>query len=695
MQPNLRAYAGRRSSRGGISAHAHPLMPRMDTVPPRPHSPTHGGASTERSRCVLIGDQTGDNRLAVAVAAQLVRRGAAAVIVAGRDQGDARAIREAVIRNLGDDDPQRAEIQAKARRSPALVAVTPFAGVGRLERLFASESVALHSAHCLLALAQDAEQNLRVAVVARRVAAHVSVVLRSFDPEFAHELERERAERGRYVERAYSVAHLSAPSFVGAVLLGRARDHLVTMRVEKEYVSVWQVKVPGDEAEDPIPPPRRRRSAGLLGRSPEDVLRQEGCQVLARRDEHGMWKRAGVACPTTPLQAGETILLGGPQREVLDLARSRPRPRLRYARPPRRRRPATTTTNRGYSRRSGVKAWAHGGLRAIARWRERLASASLSTQLLVVLATLVTASVLISPAHRPGELLYQWASTALGNPRGNPDGAGEVVAAVGLLAGGIALGLATSIMSAALIQRRMIEGMRRRARRLRGHVIIVGLDDVGARVAALLNELGVRAAVVEPDTQRDFAALAADRRFQEVADHAPILTGELGEMLVHARVDRAAALIACTEDSLVNVQACMRAKRDNGVGLRMIARVFDDEDASHAARAFGIDSPIAAVEEAAPAFADAALEDGTRTIHVDCTGSPEGALELRSVVWHGERAVDAREIKAWHDRGIRILALVRGGALRALSAMPAPLRQGDRAVLAGPEDALALATRAP
>ena len=76
----------------------------MSTIQPRP-------------RCVLIGDSTGDNRLSVAVAAQLVERGAAAVLVAGRDQGDARAIREAVLRNAGRDHPNRVEIQATARRS--------------------------------------------------------------------------------------------------------------------------------------------------------------------------------------------------------------------------------------------------------------------------------------------------------------------------------------------------------------------------------------------------------------------------------------------------------------------------------------------------------------------------------------------------------------------------------------------------
>ena len=136
----------------------------------------------------------------------------------------------------------------------------------------------------------------------------------------------------------------------------------------------------------------------------------------------------------------------------------------------------------------------------------------------------------------------------------------------------------------------------------------------------------------------------------------------------------------------------MRAKRYHGAGLRMIARVFDDEDARDAAATFDIDNPIAAVEEAAPAFADAALAEGTRTIHVNSTESADGALELRSVVWQGDRGVDAAEISDWHARGVRILALLRGGVLSALPVVPTPLAYGDLAVLAGPGEALAQVT---
>ena len=303
----------------------------------------------------------------------------------------------------GATTPIRAEIQATARRSPAVVVVVPLTGVGELERLLEREPVALHSAHCLLALAHDAEQNLRVAVVARRVAGEVPVVLRSFDPEFADELERERPDKGRYVERAYSVAHLSAPSFVAAVLFGRARDHVLTMRVGTEYVSVWEVEVP--DAGDQRPGSRRRRATGLLGRSPDDILRHDGCQVLARLDEDGAWKRAGVACPTTPLRAGEKILLGGPLGDVLDLARSRPGRRLRRAAPA----PHAAGAGAGQPQRAarlprpGVHRRRACG--RITRWGERLASASMSTQLLVGLGLLVDArlggDLARAPPRRP------------------------------------------------------------------------------------------------------------------------------------------------------------------------------------------------------------------------------------------------------------------------------------------------------
>jgi Trk K+ transport system NAD-binding subunit len=633
---------------------------------------------TTRRRCILIGDLTGDNRLVMAVATRLIEGHAAVVVAAGADDVDARRIRDAAIENIGDP-----EVRATARREPTLVVVTPLARIGELQAMLSDEPVAVQPSDCLLALAQDAEQNLRIAVVARRVAPDVRVVMRSFDPNFANQIEC--AEGAAYVERAYSVAHLSAPSFVAAVLLDDPRAHQVTMRVGVEYVSVCRVDLP-EEA------PGRRfaglgpvRPRGLLGRTPNDIVREEGCQVLARRPKNGDWKCASLAAADRPLGIGEQVLVGGPMTDVLDLAhggtagRRRRQARQRLARSdearPRR------SPRSAHRVRTQQASW------MVSRWRARVTSASTSTLILLTLAVIIAlGSWALSPWQSPADMLYKSASTALGNPTPSTHSGllSDIGGAFGLLAGGIALGLLTSIMSAWLIQQRIAEGMRRRARHLRHHVVIVGLDDVGAQVAALLRSLGVPSAVVVPEADDDVASPAPKRRLQEVADHAPVLTGELLEALHHARIDHACALIACSEDNLVNVQACMRAKRsDHPGGIRMIARIFNDEDARDAARTFRIDHHLAAVEEAAPAFADAALAQGARTI-------PEGngTLGLSSVVWQGEREVDLVEIETWHENGIRILARLRKQHLQALSVAPRALARGELAVLAGPADAL-------
>lgn len=185
----------------------------------------------------------------------------------------------------------------------------------------------------------------------------------------------------------------------------------------------------------------------------------------------------------------------------------------------------------------------------------------------------------------------------------------------------------------------------------------------------------------------------ASPAFVEVAEHSPVLVGELREILARARLDRADALIALSKDNLVNVEACIRAKRQRGVtGLRTVARIFDDVNAREAAENLGVDDPIAAVREVAPEFADAALEDlPMRTIHLS-SGEPSsrddadagGQLPLAVVKWPGRRGVSREELARWHREGIRVLRHRRRSSPRA----PVTLEPGDVAVLAGPRSAL-------
>ena len=135
----------------------------------------------------------------------------------------------------------------------------------------------------------------------------------------------------------------------------------------------------------------------------------------------------------------------------------------------------------------------------------------------------------------------------------------------------------------------------------------------------------------------------------------------------------------------------MRAKRYNGAGLRMIARVFDDDDARDAAARSTSTTRSRRSRRRRPR-SRTRLAEGTRTIHVNSTGSADGRSSCAVCVWQGDRGVDAAEIADWHacgSPGPRAPAARRPGALPVV---PAPLACGDLAVLAGPGEALARAT---
>jgi Trk K+ transport system NAD-binding subunit len=682
----------------------------------RPSSPEVQALPHIAPRCVLLGDETGDSRLAVAVASELIERGATVVIVAGRNDADRGRLASAVERNL---ELERCRFKTPREAAEVIrerLEVTPLAGERDLETALREKPASLADARCLLALSEDREQNLRVALIGHRVSAEVPVVLRAFDPDLAEEFESERTNERLNVRRAYSVAHLSAPSFAAGALLGKGSRHMLTMRAGLEYASVCRLRVASAGDRDPRPRSRYCKSRGVLDRTPEQIAQEDGCQILAWRRGDGGWCSADSVPDARALEPGDEVVVGGPLNAVLELARGRPATRRD------RRRAAAEdghgqdgVTERG---RYGLPVWSGLASRPgsptlrlrrliadLARWSRvsRTISHTTTARLLVVMGVMVTlASIAVTPGHRPSDLLYQWASTALGNPTdvsvgGVPE---KIMAALGLLAGGVALGLGTSLMSTALIQRRMMEGMRRRARRLKHHVIIVGLGDLGARVAARLRDVGIPCAVVEPCAGGGALQLSANPAFEAVAEHSPVLIGELGETLERARVDRADALIACSNNNLVNIEACMRAKRRHDrKSIRTIARIFDDVDARQAAEELGVDKQIAAVKEVAPAFADAALEDlPTRTIELareELSGGAahsengKGPVRLAAVKWPGTRRVSGDELTAWHEDGIRVLGLWRNGERRSRHVRPDAVKLGDVAVLAGPRAAIA------
>jgi Trk K+ transport system NAD-binding subunit len=472
----------------------------------------------------------------------------------------------------------------------------------------------------VLALSDSAEHNLLAAIEVAAADGDVAVVMRAFDPTLADEIERAGGARPLNVRRAYSMANLAAPAFVAAALLRKDEESLATVRVGDEYASVCRVRVRDARG--------RSRRPELGGLTPSELFARHRCQVLAR---HGRGSDAAADAAFAP---GEELVLGGRLLDVLELARDCgpvgrvPSRRPRLARPTRRRTLRTAPA------------------------RARSMASQLSTRVLTVLIFLVTLTAVLAPVRGMAAHFHTWALVALGNDpvqgTHSPTAGEATLAGLGVLAGGVALGLGISLLSAFFTDRRMTEAAYRQAERLRRHVIVVGLTDLGLRVARLLRELDVELVVLEPSER---PGMETSARRLRLLDGAPVLSGALADTLPLARADRAHAVIACDDSDLVNVEACLRAKRAGGPAVRTIARIFEDAAREDIHVPLGVDVQLGAAQIAAEAFVDAARHpEAVRTF------GPEEA-PMTALRWPDGQPFGSRQMRAWHEHGVRLLAV--------------------------------------
>jgi Trk K+ transport system NAD-binding subunit len=273
----------------------------------------------------------------------------------------------------------------------------------------------------------------------------------------------------------------------------------------------------------------------------------------------------------------------------------------------------------------------------------------------------------------PVDALYFAVTTALGNSTLDDSQAWLKVFGVGtMVAGGALLGVVFSYLASVATTSRLEERMGRRAKRLSGHVVVAGLGTVGYRVERLLFELGVPVAVIDR---------APDPRFVDaVGERVPVLSGDVrvSENLQRAGVQDAFCLVACTDDDLTNVAACMEARRINP-DIRTVARIFDERLAARVAGAFGIDAAVSATQVAAGAFVGAATDE--RALRSFPIGDRE-FLALRYVL-PGDMQHD--RIVRWRQDGVRILAFQPpDGVVQPPSALTGGLPAGSAAIVAGP-----------
>ena len=185
-----------------------------------------------------------------------------------------------------------------------------------------------------------------------------------------------------------------------------------------------------------------------------------------------------------------------------------------------------------------------------------------------------------------------------------------------------------------------------------GHVIICGMGKVGFRVALELIKLN-----------RDVVAIEAnpEGRFLEKtrALGIPVILADArrSENLFKAGVDRADAVIPCTENELTNLDIALDVREINP-NAKIVLRMFDPELALRVEKGFGIHTAFSVSALAAPTFAAASLR-----------------IDVRSSFYVGDQLLNISEItiqpgatfEGWsiekleHNLDLSVVSYIEGG----------------------------------
>jgi Trk K+ transport system NAD-binding subunit len=237
--------------------------------------------------------------------------------------------------------------------------------------------------------------------------------------------------------------------------------------------------------------------------------------------------------------------------------------------------------------------------RVAASFNRKLGIATLGLLALLGLGTVLFASV---GGFSWGEALYLTLLDAAGaaQPDSTLNTVDKITQTMVTIVGISIIPVVTATVVDAVVNSRLSSALGR-PKPIAGHVVVVGLGNVGTRVVGLLHDLGVPVVCVESDESARGVALA--RRIG-----VPIVFGDASreDILRAAYLGTSRALVAVTNNDVTNLEAALhgRALRED---LRVVLRLLDSDLAERVQRNFGITISRSVSYLAAPEFAAAML----------------------------------------------------------------------------------------
>ena len=251
--------------------------------------------------------------------------------------------------------------------------------------------------------------------------------------------------------------------------------------------------------------------------------------------------------------------------------------------------------------------------------------------------------------------------------------------AVGLMFGGVIVtAILVAFLADLLLSRRFVQtaGLRR-ARRMRDHVVVVGLGSVGIRVVSDLTAAGYDVLVIEQDENNRFLATAAEL-------DVPVIFGDptMRQTLESARVDHARGVAVVTQSDMQNIETGIVLLEILGSETKvpLVLRVQGRALGTAVNQRFGFENVRSIVDLAAPWFIGAAM--GLQVLGTFWVGQRSfmvgGMLVAVGSELDGLRMVDL-------STQTRVIAITRPeGPISLRPRRDARLKAGDTVYLIGP-----------
>ena len=140
-----------------------------------------------------------------------------------------------------------------------------------------------------------------------------------------------------------------------------------------------------------------------------------------------------------------------------------------------------------------------------------------------------------------------------------------------------------------------------------GHVIICGMGKVGYRVALELMKFNREVVAIEANPEGRFL-----EKTKALGIPVIIADARRSENLLKAGVEKADAVIPCTDNELTNLDIALDAREINP-NAKIVMRMFDPDLAQRVEKGFGIHTAFSVSALAAPTFAAASMRVNVRS----------------------------------------------------------------------------------